>query len=221
MKTVGSDSAHVTPTETTSDLNTTEQGNHQILMTRVGLQINKRLTFETWERAGVRLSGVVDSSTWCLGDWLVYGKHYFPDRYHRAIRAAGLQYQTLRNYAWVSRRFPLERRRPQLSFQHHAEVASLPIEEQDWWLDRAEQGMWTTKQLRNHIRDEQNGIEQKENKKDQIGVAIAHIPIASSRLRPWRKAAEYMGIDFDEWVMMVLDRAAEQTFDQHAAVIPG
>jgi hypothetical protein len=75
-----------------------------MLMTRVGLQISDPLSFDTWERAGHRLSSLVDSSTWCLGDWLVYGKRHFPDRYERAIAAAGLRYQTLRNYAWAGLR---------------------------------------------------------------------------------------------------------------------
>ncbi|WP_405163084.1 LmbU family transcriptional regulator [Nocardia sp. NBC_01499] len=188
-------------------------------MTSVGLQITDQLCFESWEQAGHRLSGVVDSSTWCLGDWLVYGKRHFPDRYHRAIRAAGLQYQTLRNYAWVARRFPLERRRSRLSFQHHAEVASLPVEEQDWWLDQTEQETWTTKQLRNRIREEQVDPAKREKPQDNVvAAAIARLPIASSHLPSWRRAAAHTGIDFDEWVLLALDRAAEQTFDRTTAI---
>jgi hypothetical protein len=182
---------------------------HAVVMTRVGLQITQQLTFDTWELAGHRLSGVVDSSTWCLGDWLVYGKRTFPDRYHHAIRTAGLQYQTLRNYAWVSRRFSLDRRRSTLTFQHHAEVASLPTDEQNWWLDQAEEGMWTTKQLRNQIRAERNAL-QPAAKNAIATTAIVHIPIESSRLPSWQKAAQSVGINLDEWVMATLDRAAEQ-----------
>src|SRR6266545_6028251 len=92
----------------------------RVLMTRVGLCIPADLSYEDWERAGSQLAGIVDSSSWWLGDWLVYGKKQYSDRYRRAIHAAGLQYQTLRNYAWVARRFELNRRRPKLSFQHHA-----------------------------------------------------------------------------------------------------
>ncbi|RJO71045.1 hypothetical protein D5S18_27445 [Nocardia panacis] len=181
-------------------------------MTKVGLHITDKLTFETWELAGHRLSGIVDSSTWCLGDWLVYGKSSFPDRYHRAIRAAGLQYQTLRNYAWVSRRFPLERRRAQLSFQHHAEVASLPIEKQDLWLDRAVASTWTTKQLRTQIRQAQHATPTAK-KVDKAVALLPAISLEGSRLPSWRKAAEYQGIDFDQWVITTLDRAAERALE--------
>lgn len=54
-----------------------------------------------------------------------------------AIAVTGLDYQTLRNYAVVARRFDLSRRRDSLSCQHHAEVCALSDSEQDRWLDLA------------------------------------------------------------------------------------
>ncbi len=129
----------------------------QVLTTRVGLRMPARMAYDEWERAGRQLADVLDSSSWWLGDWLVYGKDHYTDRYQRGIRAVGLSYQTLRNYAWVSRRFDLTRRRPSLSFQHHAELASMTVEEQEHWLDRAEQQRWTTKQLRGAIRAARQG----------------------------------------------------------------
>lgn len=178
----------------------------QVLMTGVGLRIPAGLTFDGWERAGRQLSGIVDSSSWWLGDWLVYGKMHYADRYQRTIRAVGLQYQTLRNYAWVSRRFELDRRRAKLSFQHHAEVASLPVEEQDFWLDRAEREAWTTKQLRTYFR---SGREASLGERTQTTV-IPRIEVPDSHLLRWRRAADHSGIDFDDWVLTMLDRAAEQ-----------
>ncbi|MFF8919306.1 LmbU family transcriptional regulator [Streptomyces sp. NPDC015032] len=165
-----------------------------------------KLTFEDWERAGRQLSGIVNSSCWWLGDWLVYGKDHFTDRYKQGIRAAGLQYQTLRNYAWVSRQFEMSRRRARLSFQHHAEVASLPVPEQEWWLDRAEQMRWTTKQLRTTIRDAQDD----ETRAVEQPAPIRRLAVPGNRVQWWRKAAEQSGIDFDKWVLATLDSAAEQ-----------
>jgi len=177
----------------------------QVLMTRVGLRIPANLSFEDWEQAGRHLSGLVDSSSWCLGDWLVYGKAHYAERYVWAIRAAGLQYQTLRNYAWVSRRFELRRRRAALSFQHHAEVASLPTEEQDAWLDRAEEGVWTTKRLRVQIRDDRSD----DNEKSEQDDARRRIEVPGRHLAWWRKAAIQSGVDFDSWILDTLDRAAK------------
>ncbi|MBK3562594.1 LmbU family transcriptional regulator [Streptomyces sp. MBT62] len=182
----------------------------QVLTTNVGLRIPVGLTFDDWERAGRQLSGIVSSSSWWLGDWLVYGKDHYTDRYQRGIRAAGLQYQTLRNYAWVSRRFELHRRRVALTFQHHAELASLSVDEQDMWLDRAEQMTWTTKQLRNAIRmaraDERQHGQQIE--------PTQQLAVPGNRLQWWHKAAEQSGTDFDEWVLATLDNAAEQALEE-------
>ncbi|WP_327318952.1 LmbU family transcriptional regulator [Streptomyces sp. NBC_01235] len=182
----------------------------QVLTTKVGLQIPGGLTFDDWERAGRQLSGILSSSSWWLGDWLVYGKDHYGDRYQRGIRAAGLQYQTLRNYAWVSRRFEMDRRRPALSFQHHAELASLPTEEQDRWLDRAEQMKWTTKQLRGAIRMAwENGTADGESAEPTRKLAVP-----GNRLQWWHKAAEQSGIDFEDWVLATLDNAAERALKE-------
>ncbi|MFB9446607.1 LmbU family transcriptional regulator [Dactylosporangium vinaceum] len=182
-------------------------------MTRVGLRISHELSFEMWEQCGRRLSEVVDSSAWCLGDWLVYGKSRFPDRYELAIRAAGLQYQTLRNYSWVSRRFPLERRRERLSFQHHAEIASLPASEQDWWLDQAERSHWTTKQLRARIKDYVGALDAKPepDPEPEPTEVMPRIRVESGKIDGWRQAAEFCGVQFESWVAWALDQAAART----------
>ncbi|WP_241779891.1 LmbU family transcriptional regulator [Streptomyces natalensis] len=175
----------------------------------MGLQMPPDLSFEDWEQAGCRLSGVLDSSSWWLGDWLVYGKDHYVDRYQRGIRAAGLKYQTLRNYAWVARRFVLSRRRAKLSFQHHAEVASLTVDEQEWWLDRAEEMKWTTKQLRNSIRDASDG-----GSGGQPRPAVTRrLVVPSHRIESWRKAALHAGIEFEKWVWATLDNEASRALD--------
>lgn len=180
-----------------------------VLTTRVGLQIPTGLDFDAWEHAGRQLAGIVDSSAWWLGDWLVYGKDNYADRYERGIRAAGLKYQTLRNYAWVSRRFDLDRRRSQLSFQHHAEVASLPVEEQDRWLEIAARENLTTRQLRTAIQNERDA--------DPNGsprpAEVRQLAVPSNRVKAWRKAAELTGFELEKWVLEVLDRAAEYALE--------
>jgi hypothetical protein len=60
-----------------------------------------------------------------LGDWLIFGRYKYGTRYRQAIGATGLDYQTLRNYAVVARRFEPSRRRSTLRAQHHAEVSAL------------------------------------------------------------------------------------------------
>ncbi|HEX4791597.1 MAG TPA: LmbU family transcriptional regulator, partial [Actinospica sp.] len=180
--------------------------NGSVLTTRVGLQMPPAMNFDDWEQAGRRLAGILDSSAWWLGDWLVYGKDNYADRYQRGIRAAGLKYQTLRNYAWVSRRFDQSRRRAKLTFQHHAEVASLPLDEQELWLQRAEELSWTTKQLRTAIQEARNPLAAAAHH----ARAVSRLPVPENRLMWWNKAAECTGVEFEAWVLMTLDSAAQQ-----------
>ncbi|WP_240119394.1 MULTISPECIES: LmbU family transcriptional regulator [unclassified Streptomyces] len=175
----------------------------------MGLHIPAGLAFEEWEHAGCQLSGLLNSSSWWLGDWLVYGKAHYADRYERGIRAAGLQYQTLRNYAWVSRRFELDRRRPALSFQHHAELASLPVDAQETWLDQAERLQWSTKQLRNAIRSERESS----SPQPDVVAATRRLAVPGNRLHWWHKAAAQAGIELEEWVMATLDAAARRVLE--------
>ncbi len=182
----------------------------QVLTTKVGLRIPVGLAFEEWERAGRQLSGLLNSSSWWLGDWLVYGKDHYADRYERGIRAAGLQYQTLRNYAWVARRFELDRRRSALSFQHHAELASLQVDEQEIWLDRAERLKWSTKQLRHAIRSEREDAP----RQTEAVATTRQLAVPDSRLQWWHRAASQAGAELEEWVTATLDAAASQVLKE-------
>ena len=182
----------------------------QILTTRVGLRLPAGLSFEEWKQAGPKLFRIADSSAWCLGDWLVHGQERYGDRYRIATQEAGLDYQTLRNYAWIARKFEMSRRRERLSFQHHAEVASLPPDQQDMWLDRAEKLGWSRNQLRRSVR----GRDQQEDW--QAGADAAYIPrmrVPQPTLERWQAAARTASSGFSSWVVEVLDQAAARALE--------
>ena len=186
----------------------------QMLTTRVGLKFPTVFTYDKWEEAGFQIARIADSSAWCLGDWLVYGQEQYADRYTTAIEAAGLDYQTLRNYAWVARRFEMWRRHDRLSFQHHAEVAALRPEDQDAWLERAEQHQWSRNELRRQLKSSRD-------RAAGTGSELATLPrlaVPPDRVRRWREAADQSSSRFDQWVVEALDRAAVETLD---AVGPG
>jgi hypothetical protein len=174
------------------------------MMTPVGLRFPTDLTFDSWERAGRQIAGIVDSSAWCLGDWLIYGQQQYADRYQRAIKLAGLDYQTLRNYAWVARKFDLSRRRDALSFQHHAEVAALPMAEQDVWLERAERFEWSRNQLRINLQKSRSRFPAKPSR-------LPRLAVEEERIERWREAAEQANVQFEKWIVTVLDRAARDS----------
>jgi hypothetical protein len=180
-------------------------GGGQILTTRVGLQFPRELPFEVWEEAGPKLFRIVDSSAWCLGDWLVYGQDKYDDRYRRAIDEAGLDYQTLRNYAWIARKFAISRRRENLSFQHHAEVASLDDAAQDMWLDRAVEFGWSRNQLRKQVRCSRGAASL------TAGTSvISALRVDRASAEMWQKAADVASTELRQWIVATLDRAASE-----------
>ncbi|MER7151710.1 LmbU family transcriptional regulator [Streptomyces lydicus] len=181
-----------------------------VLVTRVGLQIPSALSYETWESAGRRISAVANSSAWCLGDWLVYGQWRYTDRYRRAVDAVGLDYQTLRNYAWVARRFEVSRRRDTLSFNHHAEVASLLPHEQDYWLDRAQELGWSRNQLRANVRGAREEEPDAARKTASVGIQLT-----PERIARYRAAAERSDSSLESWMVDRLDLAANTALGGH------
>lgn len=78
----------------------------RIMTTRVGLLFPPDLSLDDWTAAGQKLYGIAEMASWCLGDWLAYGQLRLSGRYQRAADRVGLDIQTLRNYAWLARKFP-------------------------------------------------------------------------------------------------------------------
>ncbi|MGW5173770.1 LmbU family transcriptional regulator [Streptomyces sp. NPDC004082] len=125
----------------------------QATVQKSGMTFPQNLPERSWEQIGINLHELVNSSAWWLADWLLFGEAtYGWRRYKEAVERTGLDYQTLRNYAWVARRFEHERRRDSLSFAHHAEVTRLSPPEQDYWLRQAEQHKWSRNELRRTLR---------------------------------------------------------------------
>ena len=172
-------------------------------MRRTSLQMQPNLPVEDWKRIGLRIGAISESSVWWLGDWLVYGQRTYPDRYQRALQETELDYQTLRNYAWVANRFPPDRRKPGLSFQHHAEVAALPPDEQETWLAKAERLKWSRNQLRSHVRAARNLVPTQPVPRVRVSVSIP-----PEQMQTWEKAAELARQELPEWITAVLTEAA-------------
>jgi hypothetical protein len=123
-------------------------------MTTTSLKLPENLSYEEWEGVGRVLFTIEGSVKWWLADWLNYGEKAYGEKYTQAVDATGLDYQTLANMAYVANAVPLYRRRENLSFSHHAEVAALEPEKQEVWLDTAESKDWTRSDLRRTLRED-------------------------------------------------------------------
>ncbi|QXJ26676.1 LmbU family transcriptional regulator [Actinomadura graeca] len=184
------------------------RGDAGVRARRAELHIPVGLTLESWRHIGRNLRMITDSSGWWLGDWLVYGENRFPDRYRFVIEETALDYQTLRNYAWVARKFPACRRRDSLSLQHHAEIAALSESEQDRWLERAERGKWSTRRLRKEIRQVREEAKGTARPWEGRSPARVVMNLDAGRKDRWDQAAEAAQMPLLDWIAMVLDEAA-------------
>ncbi|TKK87243.1 LmbU [Herbidospora galbida] len=205
-----------------------------VVTRRTGLQFPNQLSYPAWERIGKQISLICDSSSWWLGDWLIYGEQAYTDRYRMAIEQTSLDYQTLRNYAWVARRFSLSRRRDKLSFAHHAEVAALSEEDQDLWLRRAEHFGWSRNRLRRELRgsariaaagearqvEEGNGEPRKRARAARAAGPDGDVQLTYSQeqLERWKLAASLQNSDLVNWMVEALESIAQEVIGQKQPV---
>jgi hypothetical protein len=171
---------------------------------RTGLRLPDKLGLESWCRIGNQISLITNASAWWLGDWLIYGQESFPDRYKQAMARTSLDYQTLRNYSYVARRFSHPRRRPELSFQHHAEVSGLEDPDQEIWLNRAQTFGWSLHEFRRQLRAA--GAKGRDPAATHRMTLI--LAITPDRYQVWSAAAEQTGQELLEWAAEVLDMAS-------------
>jgi hypothetical protein len=116
--------------------------------TRVGLGLPPGLTYEQWLEYGDKLSLIEQSVRWWWGDWLNYQEGEYGSKYVEALSKSDLSYQSLMDAKWVAGAFEISRRRENLSWSHHQEVAGLELDEQDRLLDEAAEHGWSQKKLR-------------------------------------------------------------------------
>jgi hypothetical protein len=186
----------------------------QVSAKRTELQLPASLSLGTWARIGQQIGLLNSSSTWWLGDWLIYGRENFPGRYKQAMAGTSLDYQTLRNYAWVAGRFPVSRRRDTLSFQHHAAVAALPLEQQDAWLDMASSLHWSMAQLRGELKAASRRRAGRDGQeRDGQETAAIELTVSEDRYDRWEAAARKEQKELADWLVDIIDEVARQIMD--------
>jgi hypothetical protein len=126
-------------------------GGRRAELTSVAWLAGGELSYDEWLRRGRRLGVAGRSAAWWIGDWVRYGAARYGRRYELATRVTGYEHQTLLNMVYVATRFEISRRRENLSWSHHAELAAFDAQEQDRWLDRAAAQGLTVRRLRDEL----------------------------------------------------------------------
>jgi hypothetical protein len=194
----------------------------------LGLRLPSDLDFAAWQELGVKLGRVSSASTWALADWTLFGSRTFKHgaKYEKAIEATGLAYATLRNYASIAARFPLERRRPELTFAHHAAVARLDEKGAARILEHAAEYQWSVSRIRQAAGSEAALRSRSQRLRieppgDVVGggplVAGADEEVESLQLtiglslereQRWKAAAHSAGMSLRDWLVELGDTAA-------------
>lgn len=118
------------------------------LWTATSLTLPDDLTIAAWQEFGAVLGRMERSVQWWTGDWVRFGEARYGEMYSQALDSMDREYGTLANYVYVSDRFDSSRRRENLSWGHHREVAADPPEVADKWLDVAESEALSVMELR-------------------------------------------------------------------------
>jgi hypothetical protein len=152
-------------------------------LSKCGMLLQPNLSFTDWMAAGRALASIQEAAQWWAGDWAAYGqkqyeqKRYTEGKYSEALQVSteslsvsALAHQTVFEFACVADAFPPERRRANLSFKHHREVAFLDKAKQDAYLDMAEAMDWTFLDLRKHIRTSEAGYKSQDDR--QVGFSF-------------------------------------------------
>jgi hypothetical protein len=186
-------------------------------VSKTGLMFSAKTSLDSWEAIGQQILHVAASATWWMADWVAYGESAFKDRYVEAIRKTDLDYQTLRNYSWVTRRFEHSRRHEALSFGHHAEVAALGVPEQDYWLRKAEEHSWSRNHLRSELRAslrerqvEENRTEASTESSKEQAAEMLRLRITHEQLARFTAAADVRSLRLAEWIIEALEAVAHK-----------
>jgi len=109
-------------------------------------------TFNEWLKCGDFIQRANRSVHFWIGDWLNFGEGAYGEMYAQAMDQTKYHYDTLRHDKWVASRIQNGRRRPNLTWTHHQEVADLEPDEQDLMLDMAVKNEMNTATFRKAVR---------------------------------------------------------------------
>lgn len=112
------------------------------------------LSLDEWSGLWSVVAQTQRSANWWLGDALCYAQARYPETWTQILSERGVDiYKTA---MWVCGKISPDRRRPELSYSAHREIAGLKsTETQDRWLSLAAEGNWSVAKLKEELKAEQ------------------------------------------------------------------
>jgi len=125
--------------------------NGHYTITPTGLTINGEPTKEDHLKIARGVKFAENAVHWVTDDLAKTWKQSW-GMYDELEKATGFTTQTLEIDKHVAIRIENFRRRKNLKFGHHQNVASLEPDQQDYWLERAEEEGWSVQEMRQQIK---------------------------------------------------------------------
>jgi hypothetical protein len=116
------------------------------------LVIPTGLPYAEWERLGELLKFRRRNIGFWIGDWYNWGQEHYGEKFSQALDETGYAKHTIQNAASVAKAIPPSRRRNDVPFGYHAEVAALPPKQADRLLAEASKTVMPRAQLRAKVR---------------------------------------------------------------------
>jgi hypothetical protein len=129
-----------------------EQYKDFVTVKSTGLDIKHGMPIESWLEIGLKLKRINSGIQFWLGDWLKYGEANYGDMYTQALDETDYTNGSLRNIVYVCNQIEMSRRRDNVSFSAHAEVASLEPELQDKALDGIQENNLSFRDARSFVK---------------------------------------------------------------------
>lgn len=162
----------------------------------LALDLPKDMALPDWLAMGRSLASQRRTIDWLLGDWLAFGREHFPaEQIEMALGDVTNDPRSLRRVEKVAKIFPAHLRNEALTFDHHAKVADLPVQEALPLLKRASDEKLTPGELRReaYIRKMETGqlLPREDDPEDDALLAC---------VRAWNRAPLSVRQDFAEMV---------------------
>jgi hypothetical protein len=113
---------------------------------------------------------------WAIGDAINFGETNYPGMYEQWVEQTGLSENTLSTMRWVADRIDPLRRREDVGWSHHREVAPLEPKKQDELLSRAAEKGMTRFELRQAVKSEAEKIRGRSVDADGEAIEAAEPP---------------------------------------------
>ena len=175
-----------------------QENDAKFSITPRGIDFHGDLTFEEWESLGEKLGDAERSIGFMIGDWVNYAENKWGEKYNDAIACTGLEYQTLRNYAYVARKVQLSSRDDKLTFKHHYTVAKLKDpDEQKFWLTQAAEHDLSVDRLRKSLSFGRIATEEEAQGDPADRGYVTYLALLNRIRRWWKREIDKAPVD--EW----------------------